>query len=78
MTAALRAVWSNKTLWVIHVFANAALFAAIYGWLWIPDRTVLDLILSAVTGVSIVLLASWRRFDGFLFSRCGCWCLVLR
>jgi hypothetical protein len=69
MTAALRAVWTNKTLWAIHVIANAALLVAMYGWLSIPDRTVLDLILSAIVAVSIVLLASWLHAGTLEFFR---------
>lgn len=59
MSAALRAVWMNKTLWCVHVVANATVVAAMYGWLSIPDRTVIDLVLSAMAALGILLLVSW-------------------
>jgi hypothetical protein len=59
MSAVLRAVWSNKALWIVHCIANAAILAALYGWLWIPDRTVTDLVLSALAAIALLLLISW-------------------
>src|SRR5688572_18692314 len=59
----------NKLLWTIHVVANAALLAAIYGWLSIPDRTVLHLVLSAIAGLGIVLIASWLHGGTLEFFR---------
>src|SRR5262249_9899736 len=69
MMDALRAVWGNKTLWAIHVVANAALVTAIYGWLSIPDRTVLDLMVSAVAGLGILFLASCLHGGTFEYFR---------
>jgi hypothetical protein len=55
----LRAVWTNKALWGIHVVANAALLAAIYGWLWIPDQTAVHLLAAIAAAIAILLVASW-------------------
>jgi len=69
MSSALRRIWQNKLLWAIHVIVNAALLAAIYGWLSIPDRTVLDLVLSALAGLGIVLVTSWLHGGTMEFFR---------
>jgi hypothetical protein len=71
MTAALRAVWSNKALWGIHVVANAALFAAIYGWLWIPDQTAMHLLLSALAAIAILIALSWLHASTLEYFRTG-------
>jgi hypothetical protein len=55
--AAARAVWNNKGLWLLHVVGNGILLALIYEWLWIPDRTVTHLVISALTGLAIIGLA---------------------
>jgi len=59
MNRTLHAVWTNRSLWLIHVVANGLLLAAIYGWLWIPDQTVIHLALSALAAVAMFVLTAW-------------------
>ena len=70
----LSAVWRLKRLWVLHVFGNLALAAALYGWLWIPDAAVWQLALSAVAAVAIVFVALQLHGESlavFIFAHHG-------
>jgi hypothetical protein len=59
VVTAVWAVWNEKALWAIHVVANAVFAVLIYEWLWIPDRTIPHLALSAISGLAIVGLILW-------------------
>ncbi|HEX4999566.1 MAG TPA: hypothetical protein VFY29_15165 [Terriglobia bacterium] len=66
---AVTAVRRKKSLWALHLAGNAALAAAIYQWLWIPDRTVTDLALTAFAGLAIVALALWLHGGTLIYFR---------
>lgn len=52
-------VWRNKKLWLLHVLSNLALLGGIYAWLWIPERSVWQLIGGGVLAILLVVLLVW-------------------
>lgn len=55
----LGAVRKARGVWLLHVAGNALLFAALFGWLSIPDARTWQLGLSALLGLGIVAGALW-------------------
>lgn len=55
----LRALWDHRTLWVLHVFANAVLLALAWLWLSLPEASVWQLAESACLAVVVVLGVLW-------------------
>ena len=67
MSEALRAVWGEKRLWLLHVAANAAWLALAYGWLWIPDERIWQLVVSFFSGVLLAAMALWLHGSTWVF-----------
>ena len=55
----LIAVWNSKRVWLLHVFANAVLFAAFFYWLRIPDERCWQVAISALVGAAVLFCTLW-------------------
>src|SRR5215470_13137422 len=53
------ALGNSKRLWFLHFLLNAALFAAFFAWLRIPDQRASQIVLTVVAGIVVFLLALW-------------------
>jgi len=53
------ALGNSKRLWLLHFFLNAALFAAFFAWLRIPDQRASQILLTVVAGLLILFLTLW-------------------
>lgn len=56
---ALAEVWRRKKLLAAQLVGNALLAGLAYGWLWIPEETVAEVVLSAVLALVVVFGALW-------------------
>jgi len=55
----LAAAWRQKRLWLLQVFGNAALLAATWGWLWIPEAHAWQVAATLVVAAVILALSLW-------------------
>lgn len=55
----LMAVWNSKRVWLIHVLANALIFAAFFYWLRISDDSGGYVAITVLMGAAIVLCTAW-------------------
>lgn len=62
-------VLGHKKVWLAHFFGNAVLFALIYGWLSIPDRTAANVVSTIVLGLVILLAGLWLHASTLSFFR---------
>ncbi|HVZ17904.1 MAG TPA: hypothetical protein VG897_12350 [Terriglobales bacterium] len=53
------AVWNSKRVWLIHIFANALLFAAFFYWLRIDEESSFHVAISVLMGAAIILCTMW-------------------
>jgi len=53
------AVWNSKRVWLVHLFANALLFAAFFYWLRIDDESSFHVAISVLMGAAILLCTMW-------------------
>lgn len=56
---AVRAVWKNRRLWLLHVVLNPVIAVVAVLWLKIPDATAWQLIFSAMVALLVVIAALW-------------------
>jgi len=56
---ALGEVWRRKKLLVLHLAGNAILGGASYGWLWLAEATVVEVVWSGLLALGIVFAALW-------------------
>jgi hypothetical protein len=56
-TRVFGAALEHKRLWLIQLAGNAVLIVAAYGWLWIPDESAVQLVLSSLLLLAVVLAA---------------------
>jgi hypothetical protein len=56
---ALSDVWGRKKLLWVYLLGNAVLIALAYGWLWIGEETVLEVLFSAVLALAVIGGALW-------------------
>jgi hypothetical protein len=56
---ALGEVWRRKKLLALHLGGNAILLGGAYGWLWIAEATVVEVVWSGLLALGIVFAAVW-------------------
>jgi hypothetical protein len=56
-------------LWLLNLFGNAALLAAVYFWLLLPDAHGWQVALSGLLAVIIIFLGLWLRTGTFAYFR---------
>ena len=76
---ALSGLARQPRLWWLSLFGYAGLAALIYGWFWIPDERVWQVVFSGVAAVAVVAAVVW--VEGSILSRLVgarlCWWRVL-
>ncbi len=58
-------------LWLLNLFGNAALFAAVYFWLLLPDAHGWQVAVSALLALIIIFFGFWLRTGSFAYFRIG-------
>ncbi len=56
-------------LWLLNLFGNAALIAAVYFWLLLPDAHGWQVAGSAVLGLVVIFFGLWLRAGSFAYFR---------
>ena len=64
---ALKTVWKNKRLWLLHFFLNAAIFAGAVLWLKILDASFLWLVFGFIVARVVVGAALWLHAGTFAY-----------
>jgi hypothetical protein len=56
-------------LWLLNLFGNAALIAAVYFWLLLPDAHGWQVAASAVLALAVIFFGLWLRTGSFAYFR---------
>jgi hypothetical protein len=56
-------------LWLLNLFGNALLLAAVYGWLLLPDAHGWQVAVSALLALAVIFFGLWLRTGSFAYFR---------